>query len=130
MRHLIFPILWTIIIGVLTGLPGNSFPNMSLWALLSFDSFAHFFVFAVFTFLWGVALCKQVGHPFLRRYGHYMAAGAGIIYGFLIEILQFLVYVGRSAEWADIIADTLGCLAGLILFRLIYSPVLREIGEE
>ena len=129
MRHLFFPILWTIIIGILTGLPGNSFPNMSLWALLSFDSFAHCFVFAVFTFLWSVALCKQTRRPLLRHRGHYIAAGIGIIYGFLIEILQYMVYVGRSAEWADIIADTLGCIAGWALFTIIYGPILRAINR-
>jgi VanZ family protein len=126
MRHYLFPVAWTVIIGVLTGLPGNSFPNMSLWALLSFDSFAHAVVFAVFTFLWSVALCKQTAIPFLRRRGEWIAAMAGIGYGLFIEALQATLYVGRSAEWTDMIADALGCMAGLLLFKLVYTPVLKK----
>lgn len=130
MRHLVFPLAWTVIIGVLTGLPGNSFPNMSLWALLSFDSFAHAFVFAVFTLLWSVALCKQVKYPLLRRSGYRIAALSGVVYGLLIEALQATVYTGRSAEWADMIADAIGCIAGLWLFKLIYNPVLKTVKNE
>lgn len=125
-KQALIPVLWTLVIGVLCGLPGNTFPDLSLWALLQFDSFAHATVFVIFVFLWSVAFSKQKNNFFLRENGAWLAVMAGIAYGCLIEILQFFIFVRRSAEWTDMLSDAIGCMIGYFVFRAIYRPVLNQ----
>jgi VanZ family protein len=129
-KQTIIPLGWTIIVGVLCGLPGNTFPDLSFWKLLQFDSAAHAFVFTVFTFLWAVALSKQEDFRFLRRNAIWVAGISGILYGILIEIAQYYIFVRRSAEVSDMIADAIGCCIGFIVFRVIYGHVLTLILEK
>jgi len=110
---------------VLTGLPGNTFPDMSFWKLLQFDSAAHAFVFVIFAFLWGVAFSKQRDFSFLARHSITIAAIVGIVYGILIEIMQYYIFIGRSAEFSDMLSDAIGCLIGYFLFKMVYGKVLN-----
>src|SRR6185503_2995319 len=113
----------------LCGLPGYTFPDLSIWAIISFDGAAHAFVFAIFNFLWTVALYKSRSRIVLK-YGLWPALLGSIGYGIFIEIMQYLVFVRRSAEWTDMIADGIGALAGLIIFRLIYAPLLKHLTAQ
>lgn len=45
------------------------------------------------------------------------AALAAICYGGLMEILQLLMHLGRTAEWSDLAADALGVVICCVLFR-------------
>jgi hypothetical protein len=133
MRHLTFPILWTLFILLLCGLPGNTFPDLSFWKLLSFDSLAHAFVFAVFVFLWSVGLTKLQNlscrkKPIRFKKPYRFALFAGIFYGILIEVLQYYVFIGRDFEVSDIISDTIGCFTGLAIFIYIYRSELKISG--
>jgi len=112
------------VILLLGGLPGNSFPNISLWRLLSFDKFAHFFVFAVFSFLWGVAFAKQRKNYLLFDKAPLIACGMGIMYGAIIELLQGTLFVNRSADFIDIIANSIGSALGYVIFMTIYKSAL------
>ena len=46
-----------------------------------------------------------------------------IAYGALIEVVQ--PHVGRSAEWADLLADALGAILGVVL-TTTWARVFRE----
>jgi VanZ family protein len=126
LKHAVFAILWTIVLSTLCGLPGNSFPDLSIWALLRFDSFAHAFVFAAFSFLWAVAFRKQQQFSWLRRHSIITALVFSIVYGVLIEIMQYAIFIHRSADVMDMVSDSFGGLLGLIVFYFIYRPVLRQ----
>ena len=123
-RHLFFPIVWGLIVGLLCGMPGNSFPDLSFWKLLQFDSAAHAFVFAIFSFLWAVAFSKQVSSALLKKWAQPSSVLLGIAYGILLEILQYLIFYRRSAEWSDMVSDSIGCFAGWLAFYLVYRDVL------
>jgi VanZ family protein len=126
MRQYIVPLCWTFFVGVLCGLPGNTFPDLSFWKLLQFDSAAHAFVFVVYTFLWAVGLSKQRNSDFLCRNALLAAALSGVVYGVLIEIMQYYIFVRRSAEFSDMVSDATGCLLGYVVFKMVYGPVLKE----
>jgi VanZ family protein len=127
LKHAVPAITWTLVLSTLCGLPGNSFPDLSLWALLRFDSFAHAFVFAVFALLWAVAFCKQRRFELLNRYPLTAALLFSIFYGVLIEIMQYAIFFRRSADWVDMAADAFGGLLGIIAFYIIYRPVLAQV---
>jgi VanZ family protein len=110
-------------------LPGNSFPDLSIWAILSFDGAAHAFVFAVFSFLWAIAFYKSRTRPVLR-FGTWPVLLFGIGYGIFIEILQFLIFYRRSAEWTDMLADGIGAVFGILVFKWVYGGVVKSIAAK
>ena len=96
-------------------------PQTSLWEdLLSFDKVVHFFIFSVLVFLMIIGLSKQYSFLVLRKNAVSISLGVGILYGLLIELIQYLI-PGRSFEITDILANTLGCFIGLGAFHLIYK---------
>ncbi|MVM31030.1 VanZ family protein [Spirosoma sp. HMF4905] len=92
-------IIWTIImlIGCLTphaDLPGE---------LVEFnDKILHAVIFAPFAILWILA-------GFRLDY----VLIAGILFGGLIEGLQYILPINRTADWIDLAADGLGTLIGV-----------------
>lgn len=67
------------------------------------DKLAHFLAFA--------ALASPLSFSKPRRAAA-VVVGA-VLFGALIEVIQ--PHVGRSAEWADLLADGLGACAGAVL---------------
>lgn len=49
----------------------------------------------------------------------------GLIYGVLIELLQAWVFTSRNYDFADILANTTGCILGVIFFKLNFSECLK-----
>jgi len=47
-----------------------------------------------------------------------------LIYAFLTEILQEEMKLGRSMETLDIVADTIGCLIGYYIYKVLAKRFL------
>jgi len=103
-----------------TLLPSSSMPSLSIWDLFSFDSFAHAFLFAGLSFLMIVGLTKQFTYPKLRHYAIRSSLFISSMFGILIELLQHFFVYGRQGDIIDVLANTIGCLIGMLLFKLIY----------
>ncbi|MBN8824232.1 MULTISPECIES: VanZ family protein [unclassified Spirosoma] len=98
-------IIWTIImlIGCLT--PHDDLPEELLsWS----DKLLHVLIFAPFTLLWALA-----GFPMGR------VLIAGILFGALIEVLQYILPINRSGDLIDLLADSLGAVVGIGIAWLI-----------
>ncbi|GAB3945600.1 hypothetical protein GCM10028805_14970 [Spirosoma harenae] len=98
-------IIWTIImlIGCLT--PHEEIPGeLATWN----DKVLHILIFAPFTLLWALT-GFQVGRVLI----------AGILFGALIEVLQYILPINRSADWMDLAADSLGAVAGILIVWLL-----------
>ncbi|MER2998842.1 VanZ family protein [Pontibacter populi] len=121
LRYNLFTIIWAAVILLTTLLPSSSMPSVSVWDLISFDSFAHASMFAVLCFLMIVGLTKQYTLPKLKHYAIRMSLFVSTMFGIAIEILQFSVVPGRSAEIMDIVSNSIGCLIGIVFFRWIYT---------
>jgi len=79
---------------------------------LSLDKFAHFAVF-------GVLATSLVRLPFFTSRGWkgaFEAAAIAVLYGGFDEVRQSFT-PGRAVELADWVADTLGAVAAVILYR-------------
>lgn len=72
------------------------------------DKIAHFFAYLVL----GLLLTRATTQLSLPLF---LAIGAGFFYGFLDELHQSMV-PGRSAEFADWLADALGTIVGALLY--------------
>ena len=112
--------MWAAVIMITTLLPSTALPSTSAWDLLTFDSFAHIFLFAVLTFLMIVGLKKQFTNTKLRHYAIRYSLLICTLYGIAIELLQEFVIYGRQGDIIDVVSNAIGCLVGIIVFKWIY----------
>ena len=121
-QALLVAIIWSVVILLLTGLPGNSFPKVSQWMdVLQPDKLVHIGMFFPFVLFWqayifykNIAVVKSI----------MIVGGFGIIYAILTEVLQHYVFIGRNANYPDAIADIIGVILGLIIFNIIRSRIV------
>ncbi|MEA5109060.1 hypothetical protein SDC9_43294 [bioreactor metagenome] len=121
-KNLMPSILWTVVILVLTLLPGNYIPRVgSFWNLFSPDKLIHIFLFSVLVVLLFSGFYKQYpGRG--KRYITVKVLAFSIILAIISELLQALLPLGRSGNIYDIIAD----FAGIILGWLIFFQYLKK----
>jgi hypothetical protein len=110
-----FAYLWAILITFLCGANGNNIPHFSITNLLGFDKLAHMLLFGTETLLIAIANNKF----FINKNNFKIIFPAfllGTIFGIIIEILQATVFINRSFDYLDMLANGIGCvLAWLIL---------------
>lgn len=74
------------------------------------DKFLHLGIFAMLGFSFMAALPRI-------RFSYFFQII--LIYAFLTEILQEEMGLGRSMETLDIVADTIGCLLGYYIYKML-----------
>ena len=121
-KRLIPALLWALLITLLSLAPQGEFENKSVDNL---DKVVHLFLYAVLVHLFMVAFLKQRQYKFLHRYGSYTAFSAAFLLGLIMEILQGTVFVSRSIEFMDMLANTMGSLLGLVSFYMIYKTLKK-----
>lgn len=121
-----------VVILILTGLPGSYFPKVqTFWEWLGPDKIVHIIMFTGFVFvcLWGYrGQYAESDKPYRRR-AEMIVLIIGIAYSGLTELLQGTVFKGRCCSLYDFIADALGCLVGIFVFRL-YAKSMRHDGKK
>jgi VanZ family protein len=120
-KYNLIAILWALLILILTTLPGEDFPDLNFWSLLTFDKAAHMFVFAVLVLLLIIGFIKQYRFRQLRYIAVRTAFIIAVVYGALTELLQEFIFTDRNADLYDFIANVIGAVLGVIAFRLIYG---------
>lgn len=108
-------LLWMALILLLIGLPGYSFPKNEL---ISTDKFIHFGLFFVQTMLWMQAFRKQNAIPMLRFEAGFYSLLIGILFSGITEILQGFIFIQRSADIMDYLANSAGVIGGWWFFKL------------
>ncbi len=113
-------ILWTVLMLLLTLLPGESLPSAKLF---SYDKIGHFGMFGGWTFFLGLYFIVYREKVNINLF---LLMMAGILFGAAIEGLQYLMPLGRTASWGDILANSLGCLAAYLMLHPVRSYLKRE----
>lgn len=104
----ILPIYWAFLTYMLLK-PGEE--NHEYWFMFNgIDKLLHLSIFAALGF------CLIAAFPKIKFYYFIQII---LIYAFLTEILQEEMGLGRSMETLDIVADTIGCLIGYYIYKLI-----------
>ena len=90
---------WTIIMLIGCLAPHDQIPSdINTWN----DKSLHILIFAPFTLLW-MLTGVRVGYALV----------AGLLFGTLIEGLQYALPINRSADWKDVVADCIGAALGV-----------------
>jgi VanZ family protein len=122
-----FPaILWGLIILILLGMPGNDIPKFPWLEHFHFDKVVHFFLFAVFTILLIRGFKKQTSFTVLQKYSVLTALLFGIFYGAILEYLQGVLFINRTSDIHDLIANMIGSFIGLPLLWIIQKIEIKK----
>lgn len=107
-------IIWAGIIFALCAMPSDSVPDPKL-NIPNLDKAVHFVMY----FIMSIFLCSELRYQtrLSLRTVYTIAIGFSIIYGGLIEILQYR-YFNRGGDWWDLLADVLGGIAGCLLYPI------------
>ena len=99
--------------------PSDKLSEINIW---DYDKIAHFVLFAVWTFLYGIvrAIRKK------RAPNLIIVFTLGLTYGLLVETLQFILPTNRSPELLDFIADGLGSLVAVFLLKLMFKNLPKQ----
>src|SRR5688572_5973397 len=110
-------ILWALIILGLCAMPGQYIPSVTWLEMLSFDKWVHAGIFFVLCSLIFFAVLQN-NKPVTRIYLFFALA---VVYGCALEIMQGTLFSNRSADWQDMIANSVGCIFGLMFYRKLYG---------
>jgi VanZ family protein len=113
-------ILVTVVTLVLTLIPGDSLSHSSIW---NYDKLGHALMFGSWAPLL-IQISKKYSPIYRPGWYDYLFAGTGaLIFGGVIELLQLILPIMRTASWADFLADAVG----IIVFSLIHALLIRLI---
>lgn len=104
--------LWALIILVVSVIPGEDLPSLSIWEP---DKVMHAFVYGVLTAL--IYITRPQNAVFIKKM-IFQAIVLCILYGFFIELIQ-LVLPTRKFDILDALANTVGCFIAGALILLI-----------
>ena len=120
-----FPaVLWLLIILFLSGFPGKELPKLPVW---QFDKLVHTLMYFILSVCLLFPFSKQFIDKENRLKVGIIVVLLGIFYGGLMEILQIHIFINRSGNWYDFIANSLGAILGVLTFPIIlkYLPIKR-----
>jgi VanZ family protein len=85
--------------------------------ITNIDKWEHGIAYFILTICWLFTFYKK---PKIK----YIVVVACVFFGILIEVLQHTLTMYRTADYKDIIANTLGVLLGLVVFNQILKKNL------
>lgn len=116
MRYLWLPLVWALIILALCGMPGKDIPHISFLEILSFDKWVHAGIFFVLVLLMIRGFSRQFP-AWPQKAIIFFTLLFAIGYGGALELMQAAVFVERSADLYDFIANASGAVLGVLLYR-------------
>ena len=112
MKALIPALLWAAFILIICGVPGQNLPRLDLWQWLKPDKLVHVLVFGILSFLFIRAFVRKAAANVFKTHPKVWAVLIGLIYGAVIELLQEHVFIGRTGDLKDVVANAMGSFAG------------------
>lgn len=124
LRFILPSLVWTALVVILSLVPSS---NVSLHDIQieNVDKVAHFIMYTFMSLLWVIALKRQNIYVGLRRYALQIIVFGTFSISVVIEFIQEYAVVSRSFEVLDLIANGIGCIFGIVLFKIIYKDSYR-----
>lgn len=122
-KALLPALVWACIVLILCGIPGTRLPELTFWQWLRPDKIAHLILFGVQSYLLLIGFSKLPATSGWRRQSAVRAVAISIFYGVSIEWMQVYVFIQRSGDVRDAIANAIGALLGWWLFRKFHHKL-------
>ena len=116
MKYFVPAILWSLVILGLSTMSGISLPEQ-LWDILAWDKLAHAGVYGLQVMLiyYGFQQYRKA-----EKLGNQLLITGfliSVVYGIGMEVIQYSFFPNRYFEVLDIIANIIGSIIGLFLYR-------------
>lgn len=85
------------------------------------DKITHFGFYFIFAVLAAMVFRERTRGQIPLKKALIWTLLTAFFYGILIEGLQYTVTVDRMAEWGDVLANTIGAFAGVLLIKWYFS---------
>lgn len=118
-KHFIAAFAWTVFITVLCLVNSSSLDSIDVIELSGKDKIAHASFYFVFTIAWYLFFKSRYGNSTKIRISVFFL---GVVYGGLIEIVQYLFTSERSADIMDALANAVGSAFAIACIWL-YSKI-------
>ena len=105
-------LIYLTIVAFLSLLPPNDLPDIPLFP--GADKIVHTCMYLGLAWL----ACWAM-HAEVKRKWYYIIILFSISWGVMMEIFQFLMHLGRSFEFYDIISNSIGTLIGVLIYILM-----------
>ncbi len=115
-KYFIPAIIWLVIITVISGYPGNRVPKLPVW---QFDKFVHAAIYLILTVCVLYAYHQQYKNEKTRLKTIVIIVVFGIFYGGFMEIMQHYIFINRSGNWYDFIANAIGAILGVFIYPVV-----------
>ena len=108
---------WALFILVICAIPGERIPKLTFLEWLKPDKIVHFLVFAFLS----IFLLRSFIDAGLLNWKQnkivVFAVCLAIIYGALVEFLQYSVFINRSGDIRDALANAIGAMIGWWIYK-------------
>lgn len=121
-KYYVPAIVWALFILIVCLVSPRHIPKVE-WQFISPDKAVHFGLFFIQTLLIVFAFYKRKQ---LRFKIMLITTISVILYGMLMELLQMVMRLGRSADWDDVLANALGAVFALLLYFVFYRSLLQQ----
>ncbi|MDR1056240.1 MAG: VanZ family protein [Prevotellaceae bacterium] len=109
-------LFWIVIIYLGCLLPGDALPSiLFLLKIPYFDKIMHFGLYFVYTLFLASGFLLQ--YPGEHGKAYLLGGLIAFSIGISIEFLQSIMHLGRLADFYDAIANTIGIIVALLLFK-------------
>jgi len=108
----------TVVLLYLTLAPSNMLGHSKIW---NYDKLGHFLMFGSWTFC--VGLYSYINSK--STSGLWVIFIVGVLFGALIEFLQYVMPFHRDPDIYDLLFDTLGCVGAVWLLKLTIPKSAR-----
>jgi len=108
-------ITWTLVILLLTLIPGKTLDEFNWFNIASYDKLGHGILYGIYTFLLIIAFSKQANSYHFGSLACWGAVGVALVLGLTMESFQSLI-PGRYFDFEDLCANMIGTAAGLAIF--------------
>jgi VanZ family protein len=119
LKNFRYSISWAIVILILSGINGKYIRKIHFqwFPIPKFtDKVVHFSMYFIFTALLILSLIEI--YPNKKFKILFISSIIAFCYGVLMEVLQKFLFIGRSAEVLDVVANTTGIIACLVIIEI------------
>ncbi len=116
---LLIAIFYSCFISVLFFIPSQDLPKVHFSAL---DKIVHSLIYFILVNLWMLYLYIKNDFQFNNKWILILLLSV-LLYGIIIEILQGLLTISRSADIFDVAANFIGSLIGIFFFKNIKNKL-------
>ncbi len=119
--------IWALLILILCGIPGDKIPELTFLDWLKPDKIIHLILFGVLCFLFLKGFIRQNRFQYLNNHAGKIALLLSITYGCLVEILQQYVFIHRSGDIRDAIANSIGAVLGFLIYKKYFGKEEKKV---